>query len=183
MFSDLYQLDMLDLHGNNLTSLAPGTLASLGALQQMSLRSNPFSNFPVGTFANQTQLQQLYLYDTKLTTIPSELFGNMSSLYMLDLSLNNLLVLEENAFLGLPDVVPAYNKTSGNYTGVWLVSNANMTIHSQAFAAVSTFFCGEHYVLNQLFSPPSSLTSTRCARRLLVPNSVALAACVSWKAF
>jgi hypothetical protein len=125
-------------------------------------------SLPNGTFAAQSSLQQLYLYDTKLTTISSNLFANLASIQTLDVSLSPAgLVLESGAFAGVPYTAPVFDAKSDNETGLWLIGNANMTIASDAFGVISTFFCGQHYLRESFPICPSRACADQCG-----PNSI-----------
>ncbi len=89
------------LDHNQITSLSPGDLITLGNCYNLELRYNLISTINPGTFTGLNSLHKLNLESNKLTTIPSGTFIGLHSLERLDLDQNQLSSLEKDSFSGL----------------------------------------------------------------------------------
>ncbi|PKU29415.1 leucine-rich alpha-2-glycoprotein [Limosa lapponica baueri] len=84
----------LDLSHNRLATLAPGTLAGLGALERLDLEGNRLGTLPPTTFAPVPALRLLFLQDNELQALPTGIFLPLRHLLVLDLAGNRLWALE-----------------------------------------------------------------------------------------
>lgn len=88
----LSQLQILDVTGNSLSSLATSETLKLPSLHQLSISSNRLTALP--NLASWISLRTLTAEDNNLTSIP-EGFVTLSSLKNVDLSGNNIKVLDD----------------------------------------------------------------------------------------
>ncbi|KAJ8876246.1 hypothetical protein PR048_024156 [Dryococelus australis] len=115
-------LKMLDLEGNGLRRLPPGTLASLSQLRRLQLADNALDQLEDGSLGGLSRLEVLDLRDNRLVTmhentlrdlrhlatlmlrgnqleaLRDRLFSSNVFLERLDLGLNRLAFIETNAF-------------------------------------------------------------------------------------
>ena len=85
--TDLYNLQRLDLHNNQLSEI-PTEISNLINLQVLYLASNQLTEIP-REIGNLTNLRRLYLYGNQLSEIPTEI-GNLTNLQNLALDDNQL---------------------------------------------------------------------------------------------
>ncbi|KAL0933787.1 conserved leucine-rich repeat protein [Colletotrichum truncatum] len=103
-FAKLENLEIFDLHGNNVTSL-PESIENLTRLRILNLSENSFESLP---FANLSKLPltELLAQKNKLSgTLIKDEVESLSNLQMLDLSSNQLAYLvASGSTIGLPSV-------------------------------------------------------------------------------
>lgn len=92
-------LEILDLSHNNLTHLNEHAFDELVNLKHLDLSHNPIGNLEIGTFAYLTQLEILILKHTNISSIQLGTFSHQLKLISLDLSENQLKVLDFELFL------------------------------------------------------------------------------------
>ncbi|KAF9880383.1 hypothetical protein CkaCkLH20_02337 [Colletotrichum karsti] len=103
-FSKLENLEIFDLHGNNVSSL-PAGIENLSRLRILNLSSNSFESLPF-TNLSKLPLTELLAQKNKLSgTLIEDGVGALSNLQMLDLSSNQISYLvSPGASISLPSV-------------------------------------------------------------------------------
>lgn len=103
-FSRLINLEILDLHGNNLQALPP-SFAELSRLRILNLAENSFESLPFGTLS-KLPLTELIARKNKLTgTLVEEGVEVLPALQNLDVSSNQLTsIARPNAILAMPSL-------------------------------------------------------------------------------
>ncbi|EAW62125.1 leucine-rich repeat transmembrane neuronal protein 2 isoform X1 [Macaca nemestrina] len=100
-FQGLYKLKELILSSNKIFYLPNTTFTQLINLQNLDLSFNQLSSLHPELFYGLRKLQTLHLRSNSLRTIPVRLFWDCRSLEFLDLSTNRLRSLARNGFAGL----------------------------------------------------------------------------------
>ncbi|KAI1233977.1 hypothetical protein IHE44_0003682 [Lamprotornis superbus] len=100
-FQGLYKLKELVLSSNKIFHLPNTTFSQLLNLQNLDLSFNQLSSLHPELFYGLRKLQTLHLRSNSLRTIPVRLFWDCRSLEFLDLSTNRLRSLARNGFAGL----------------------------------------------------------------------------------
>ncbi|XP_044591646.1 chaoptin isoform X2 [Cotesia glomerata] len=98
-FDGLPNLRTLDLRGNFLTTLHPGTFA-LEHLETLNLQDNRLSTLRKQTFHGTSFLQELDLSRNSLSQLSTEQFRNLRNLRILNLSGNHIRSLSRDVFEG-----------------------------------------------------------------------------------
>ncbi|XP_067130997.1 carboxypeptidase N subunit 2-like [Centruroides vittatus] len=101
VFSDLINLNYVDLNSNKIKHLPPNLLRNNKLLTKFSCSFNRISTLPTGIFHGLSELRWLTLRGNRLENLPEDVFQNLSSLKTLILSSNSLTLLHENVFLPL----------------------------------------------------------------------------------
>ena len=105
LFANLKNLKKLDLNCNELKNIHVQTFEKLESLAEMDLNSNEIIQFESGTFCNNTNLKKLLLYCNQLSELTHDsLFQNLKNLTDLDLSCNQLYLIDFNTFSSLNDL-------------------------------------------------------------------------------
>ena len=88
--SDLWNLQIIDLRGNLLTSLQNRVFDGLRALKYLYLRGNRISDIGLHVFSGRDDLRNLDLRDNLLTSLQDRVFDGLSALKYLYLSGNRI---------------------------------------------------------------------------------------------
>ncbi|XP_023243476.1 carboxypeptidase N subunit 2-like [Centruroides sculpturatus] len=104
VFSDIFNLKIVDLNFNKIQHLPPNHLRNNKLLTRFSCSLNKISTLPTGIFNGLSELRELDLRGNQLENLPKDVFQNLSSLQILDLSQNRLSFLHENIFLPLTNL-------------------------------------------------------------------------------
>ncbi|XP_017868463.1 PREDICTED: toll-like receptor 7 [Drosophila arizonae] len=101
--SRLRRLQTLSLQHNNISSLAPSSLAGLSSLRVLNLSHNHLESLPAAAFAGNKELRELHLHHNDLYDLPKGLLHRLEQLLVLDLSANQLTShhVDNNTFAGL----------------------------------------------------------------------------------
>ncbi|EDW74847.2 uncharacterized protein Dwil_GK15901 [Drosophila willistoni] len=101
--SRLRRLQTLSLQHNNISSLAPNSLAGLSSLRVLNLSYNHLESLPADAFAGNKELRELHLQGNDLYDLPKGLLHRLEQLLVLDLSGNQLTShhVDNNTFAGL----------------------------------------------------------------------------------
>ncbi|OHF00870.1 leucine Rich Repeat family protein [Colletotrichum orchidophilum] len=104
IFTNLENLEIFDLHGNNVSSLPPG-IESLSRLRVLNLSENGFESLPFASFS-KLPLTELLAKKNKLTgTLIEDGAESLPNLQMLDLSCNQLTrLVPSGSVINLPSV-------------------------------------------------------------------------------
>ncbi|XP_022106327.1 toll-like receptor 3 isoform X2 [Acanthaster planci] len=100
-FADGVGLVHLDLRGNKIAELEPGSLMGLGNLQILSLKGNRLRALPKDAFQDVQNLTQLFLSDNHIRSVQTEAFINNTHLLELDIGDNLLEVMSPGSLRGL----------------------------------------------------------------------------------
>nr|CAH7752638.1 unnamed protein product [Callosobruchus chinensis] len=100
-FKELAQLKMVDLSGNNLTSLEVSTFKSNTKLVKLDLSQNKISFTPFKPFLNSATLETLVLSSNKVDQIYEATFSKLPKLRNLMLNDNSIFFIEQNGFAHL----------------------------------------------------------------------------------
>ena len=103
----------LPLSNRNVTALAAGDFAGLGALTTLRLHDNALTTLPDGVFAGLDALTTLRLHDNALTTLPDGVFAPLTALTTLKLYNNALPTLPDGVFAGLDALTTLSLSNSG----------------------------------------------------------------------
>ena len=103
----------LPLSNRNVTALAAGDFAGLGALTTLRLHDNALTTLPDGVFAGLDALTTLRLHDNALTTLPDGVFAPLTALTTLNLYNNALPTLPDGVFAGLDALTTLSLSNSG----------------------------------------------------------------------
>ena len=87
-FTNLANLLILNLQGNELSSLPDGVFAGLSQLSWLGMGGNRLSSLPDGVFAGLSQLSWLGMGGNRLSSLPDGVFAGLSQLSYLDLRWN-----------------------------------------------------------------------------------------------
>ncbi|KAK2058653.1 leucine rich repeat family protein [Colletotrichum caudatum] len=104
IFANLENLEIFDLHGNNVSSL-PSVIEKLSRLRVLNLGENSFEALPFASLA-KLPLTELLIKKNKLTgTLIQDRVETLPNLQMLDLSCNQLTrLVPPGSTIGLPSV-------------------------------------------------------------------------------
>ncbi|KAK1976459.1 leucine rich repeat family protein [Colletotrichum cereale] len=104
IFAKLENLEIFDLHGNNVSSL-PSVIENLSRLRVLNLSENSFESLPFASLS-KLPLTELLMKKNKLTgTLIQDGVEALSNLQMLDLSCNQLTrLVPSGSIIGLPSV-------------------------------------------------------------------------------
>ncbi|RWS27011.1 chaoptin-like protein [Leptotrombidium deliense] len=103
LFKGLGNLTLLNLEGNELTTIPYESISTLKSLQVLNLGSNYIEEF-ITIFPNLLYLKVLNLTNNRLSTIKSQTFASLTSLEELYLSYNKLRDLSAHSVHGLNNV-------------------------------------------------------------------------------
>ena len=112
-FAGLGALTTLRLQDNALTTLPDGVFAGLDALTTLRLHDNALTTLPDGVFAGLDALTTLRLHDNALTTLPDGVFAPLTALTTLNLYNNALPTLPDGVFAGLDALTTLSLSNSG----------------------------------------------------------------------
>ncbi|XP_023243475.1 leucine-rich repeat-containing protein 15-like [Centruroides sculpturatus] len=101
VFSDLINLNIVDLNSNKIKHLPPNLLRNNKRLARFFCSFNKISSLSIGIFRGLSELRSLTLRGNSLENLREDVFQNLSSLENLILSENRLTCLHENLFLPL----------------------------------------------------------------------------------
>ncbi|KAH8354874.1 hypothetical protein KR093_000115 [Drosophila rubida] len=101
--SRLRRLQTLHLQHNNISTLAPSSLAGLSSLRVLNLSHNHLESLPADAFAGNKELRELHLQHNDLYDLPRGLLHRLDQLLVLDLSGNQLTShhVDNSTFAGL----------------------------------------------------------------------------------
>ncbi|XP_019634353.1 PREDICTED: reticulon-4 receptor-like 2 [Branchiostoma belcheri] len=91
-------ITLLDLEGNNITTLSQSDFSRYRSLTWLDLSSNQISIIHNKTFHNLTSLGGLYLHHNHLTTLSADIFEGLGNLEWLGLQNNNIHSIEAGTF-------------------------------------------------------------------------------------
>ena len=115
-FSRLPNLRYLDLDHNVICDLDVNVFSVMSDLQYLNLSNNAIGALSYGIFWNLKELQSLYMKNNVLLQkIDQLLFCNQSKLLELDLSDNNIVEIQGNAFDSCPNLTILRLKTSKTF--------------------------------------------------------------------
>ncbi|CAD5222310.1 unnamed protein product [Bursaphelenchus xylophilus] len=97
-FSDLINLEMLDLSGNKLNSIKMDHFGPLSKLQHLHLSNNQIQEIENGAFSLLKNLKVLNLAGNSITNITKAMFKGLENLEVLQLEKNSLKNIEPDAF-------------------------------------------------------------------------------------
>ncbi|KAL4618000.1 leucine-rich repeats and immunoglobulin-like domains protein 1-like [Arapaima gigas] len=97
----LWNLKVLLLNDNNISTLADGTFSSMQSLQRLDLSHNRISKLSSSFSLGLGSLKELLMGGNKLITLESRSFLHLENLRRLDLSANTILSIHVFAFGGL----------------------------------------------------------------------------------
>uniref|UniRef100_A0A0V0J6I3 EGF-like domain-containing protein n=1 Tax=Schistocephalus solidus TaxID=70667 RepID=A0A0V0J6I3_SCHSO len=92
----------LNLAGNKLKILRPGTFERYSNLRKLNLEGNAIEAIAPGTFKNLSHLSSLYLTSNRIKSITSDTFRELSSLTVLYLQRNEISCIDPEAFSAIP---------------------------------------------------------------------------------
>ncbi|XP_023229968.1 slit homolog 2 protein-like [Centruroides sculpturatus] len=101
VFSDLINLNIVDLNSNKIKELPPNLLRNNKLLTRFFCSFKIISSLPTGIFSGLSELRSLTLRGNRLQNLLEDVFQNLSSLETLILSENRLTYLHESIFLPL----------------------------------------------------------------------------------
>ncbi|KAM4632371.1 vasorin [Discoglossus pictus] len=90
-FTGLWDLQLLDLSHNKLSSLSGGVFKNLANLSNLDISSNQLSEISAETFQGLSRLERLYLNENRIQTIHPDAFKDLESLLELKLRSNQLI--------------------------------------------------------------------------------------------
>ncbi|XP_067120440.1 carboxypeptidase N subunit 2-like [Centruroides vittatus] len=160
VFSDLINLNYVDLNSNKIKHLPPNLLRNNKLLTKFSCSFNRISTLPTGIFHGLSELRWLTLRGNRLENLPEDVRQNLSSLKTFILSSNSLTLLHENVFLPLinltdldlsdkkygfqmPTYYLRYNEITCNYELQQFVSalKSNIEIAKKMFPDIENTKC------------------------------------------
>ena len=97
-FLELTNLEILWLHGNNISFLEENTFAGLKKLQKLYLYYNKIKNLPKGIFSQLISLKRLELSMNQISMLNKDVFRENKKLEKLSLDFNQLHELPETLF-------------------------------------------------------------------------------------
>lgn len=89
--TDLVELKMLNLHGNNINQFSNNTFQNLTKLQILDLSSNHISNWYQPVFENNVKLQILNLRDNNINLLTNEMMNDFLNVLFLAIGSNNFI--------------------------------------------------------------------------------------------
>lgn len=104
-FSELINLDSLDLTNNVISEFVIGVFAGLEKLTVLNLGSNRIARIKANTFKGLQSLKELTLEDNVINTIDQYAFSGLDSLKSLYLNHNDLRSVPTSALRALPSLV------------------------------------------------------------------------------
>jgi hypothetical protein len=103
VFRGLVNLKYIDLSSNKFQYLHLDTFVGLPSLEQLYLAENPDLRIPTDRqFANSHSLSSLGIAVSNVNSVSVETFANVTALELLDLSYNNLSIVDINILKALP---------------------------------------------------------------------------------
>ncbi|XP_049861284.1 insulin-like growth factor-binding protein complex acid labile subunit [Schistocerca gregaria] len=99
--TDLPELEVLDLHGNEIVSIRPDAFIAVPKLKQLNVSSNPLLVPSSGTFLNAAHLSFLDLSRTNVTRLGPDVFSGTPALTVLRISKTPLSWIDSRAFSNL----------------------------------------------------------------------------------
>ncbi|XP_067004524.2 protein artichoke [Anabrus simplex] len=97
----LYKLKVLDLHGNNITTLRKGQFKGLRDTDSLDLSHNAITKIEAAYFADLTKMSWCNLSHNAIADLPRSTFARNAVLLVLNLSHNKLRRLDSNTFRGM----------------------------------------------------------------------------------
>ncbi|KAJ8957574.1 hypothetical protein NQ318_020614 [Aromia moschata] len=104
-FRELRQLKIVDLSGNNITSIEPSTFKSNTKLEKLDLSNNKMNFFPYKPILNSQSLEILILADNRIEQIFEVTFSKLPKLRNLMMDNNIIYLIEPNSFATLKSLV------------------------------------------------------------------------------
>ena len=95
---------LLDLSGQEITTLLVGDFVGLTNLETLYLNNNQLTALPEDIFDGLTNLRELWLSNNRLATLPEDIFDGLTNLQTLHLDSNPLTTLPEDVFDGLTNL-------------------------------------------------------------------------------
>ena len=122
IFTDLANLQTLNLYSNGLTALDPTLFTPLTSLTSLNLFDNALTTLDAAIFDGLIALETLNLQSNALTMLPSDIFDGLQNLQHLNVSGNRLTELPDGIFSGLTALigvdVSGQEDSSGNAIGL-----------------------------------------------------------------
>ncbi|VDO25480.1 unnamed protein product [Haemonchus placei] len=109
IFEALPHLEGLKLSGCSISSLEPGTFATLKNLKELDLRVNLIQNVSAYAFDGLSELNRLSLAGNYIRSIEKEIWTGLNKLKEIDLGWNEIKQLSPDAFLPLADNLETLN--------------------------------------------------------------------------
>lgn len=101
VFNSFQNIIDVDLEGNEIETIIPGSLDELKLLNRLHLRSNKIREIKVKTFNSLVNVKELNLHYNQISQLGNGCFTNMSRLELLRIGWNKLEYISENVFSGL----------------------------------------------------------------------------------
>ena len=108
IFSELSNLNGLELNDNILTTLPSGVFRGLSSLGRLELSNNSLTTLPAGIFGELRGLSFLWLQENRLKHLPAGLFSGLDRLVILKLDHNRLRGLPRGIFDDVLDTLGDY---------------------------------------------------------------------------
>lgn len=102
VFTGLTKLDILKLHENRISYIAPDVFNDLRILKSLTLYHNDIPDLPPRIFSQLTALRKLNLGFNRIPILPSGMFANNTLLSELWLNDNNIREVHPTAFAQMP---------------------------------------------------------------------------------
>lgn len=103
-FHKFPNLRWIDLRDNEIEKIGPETFANLSQMTRLDLSNNYLRIIPTKTFTQLPRLQRIYLDDNEIEVIDTGTFAGLPSLEIVDLSFNPLRTIKTKAFTRLPSL-------------------------------------------------------------------------------
>lgn len=103
-FHGLYQMDLMQLQNNLLSSIAVDTFDDMTNLRLLFLNNNKLKWLPANLFSKLSNLNTLYLHNNQITYLNVNVFRNNRQLISLGLSGNQLTALQLGVFDSLTNL-------------------------------------------------------------------------------
>ena len=100
-FTQLYDLQSINISNNRITYLDKDCFAGLDQLTTIDISHNLLTSLPEGIFDKVSRVEYLYLRGNELNSIPDMLFMNLEYLIHLDISDNGLVTINDSAINSL----------------------------------------------------------------------------------
>ncbi len=98
VFSHLSQFKELNLGHNRIRSITAGSFTGLEALEELNLHGNDISSLAAGVFSHLSQCKKLIMNRNRITSITAGSFTGLEALEELDTSQNNITSLASGIF-------------------------------------------------------------------------------------